>query len=298
MGELIDDPAAVAPRTGRYVVVRRGLRTAVKRIAPAGEFEHRVLEALAPLGARDQARYEAALRRARVRFAPTTFIARDAMMQPLVPGPGAKAWLAARARLVIARGRPTGPRWRALIAPLREIAGWLDRLADLAPAVRIDTALDNLIVTARGPVLIDLFPPIFVDRFPRPIARRDRLLTELFLSPATQAAALVYYWFRPPVRQLVAAGRTRRVAELVGPLIDAMRLARTVLGAADHRPTLPGLGAEARWFFQRAIEPLADSTAPPEAWLAQAERDYLSRSFLAFVSASPPDPPRNPGADP
>jgi hypothetical protein len=286
MGALIHETAAAgaaALRTGRYVRVRRGVHSAVKRIAPAGDFEHRVLDALAPGRDRDQARYEAVLRRARVRFAPTRFIGRDVMLQALVPGPNAKAWLAAGARRLVSRVGPTPPRWRALVAPLRDIAAWLARLADLAPAVRIDTALDNLIITARGPVLIDLFPPIFIERFPRPTVRRDRLLTELFVSPATQAAALVFYWFRPLVRQLVAAGGITHVA----PVIDAIQLARTILRTTYHRPALPELGAEALAFFRCAIDPLADSAAPPEAWLAGAARDYLSRSFLAFVSSPP-----------
>jgi hypothetical protein len=281
----MDKLTAEGPRVGRYVVVRRGARSVLKHVAPLGDFERRVLEALAPaLRSNGQQRYEAALRRARVRFAPTRFLARDLVAQAMVPGPSAKAWLTRRAGQMAADERITRAARRAILAPLREIAVWLERLAQREPGVRIDTALDNLIMSSRGPVLIDLFPPILVERFPPATSRRERLLTELFLSPPTQAAALVFFWFRPFARRLVESRRTVHVA----PLVDDVEAARWSLRATLCRPAPPDLGSEALAFFRAAADAITDPAPSPAAWLERVERDHVRRSFLAFVER--PDP--------
>jgi hypothetical protein len=271
MGRVIEEP-----RLGRFLTVRSGIRFVVKRVVPVGEFEKRVLDALSP-GNRNatQIPYESALRRARVRFAPTRLVARDTFIQPRVHGPSLKVWLARWARkLDVSLAAQV---FRVALAPLREISVWLDRLSDSSPGLRIDTALDNLIFTHHGLTLIDVFPPVNVERFPAPTSRRERLLTELFVSQPTQTAALIHYWFRPFARSILRTTRTT----LIGPFVDAVHTASSILSSALRTSTRDA-GDDALGFFRGSFEAITAPASVSE-WLRRIDGAYVRRSFLSFV---------------
>ncbi len=270
MGKLTE-----SRRLGRYFDIRLAKNFVSKRLAPVAEFERRVVDSTPQLQRQpEQERYQSELSRANIRFAPLLMVNSDLFLQRRARGLSLKALLARLSRTHASVSDFSRDAFR----PLRVLAGWLDRLEYHSPHVMIDTGLENLIVTRRGLTLIDVFPPIDTRRFPAPRSRRERVITELFTSPPTQAAALVYYWFRAVARRIV---NDQNVSQLQ-PLADAVTKCQTILASALSRPPRPDTGNDAFDFFSGASKALVSCTEPA-LWLKRIDQMYLRNSFLKYV---------------
>jgi hypothetical protein len=60
--------------------------------------------------------------------------------------------------------------------------------------VAIDTSLDNFVIDAHGPVLVDVMPPLMQDLMPRGASPTQKALWELSFDIETQLASLIDAW--------------------------------------------------------------------------------------------------------